>query len=148
MTRILVTGSKSWTLERDRDMQRAGTLPPDEGLHHIMVNALMRAWIDLGKPARPVLVHGANGGADRMADGLWNRLWGWPTEPHPPDVELLGRKAEPLRNEKMIQLGADLVLGFPLGESRGTRGCMELARKAGIPVRAFGPDILWVKRTA
>jgi len=149
MIRILVTGSRHWDLQRDRELQAAGVLPPGEGLQHIMVTALLQAWLDLGKPPRPVLVHGAcpQGGADWMADGLW-RLWGWPTEEHPADFDRLGRRAGPLRTAEMVDAGAALCLGFPLGESRGTRGCMELARRARIPVRAYGPDVIWAARSA
>ena len=43
-----------------------------------------------------------------------------------------------VRNHHMVSLGADLCLAFPLGESRGTRGCMAAAHKAGIPVRNHG----------
>ena len=46
----------------------------------------------------------------------------------------LGRKAGPLRNQKMVDLGADICIAFPQGESRGTRNCMKLADKAGIEV--------------
>lgn len=42
--------------------------------------------------------------------------------------------AGPLRTRDMVALGADLVLAFPLGPSRGTRSCMRLARQAGLSV--------------
>lgn len=130
MSRLLLTGSRNWG-KGDRYQQDLDT----------MVAALMKAWLDLGKPTRPILVHGAcpHGGADRMADQIW-KLWGWPTEPHPADFALFGRPADPIRNEKMINLGADLCIAFPLGKSRGTRGCMALAEAAGIPVRVYGPE--------
>jgi hypothetical protein len=41
----------------------------------------------------------------------------------------------------MVELGADFCIGFPLGESKGTRGCMELARKAGIPTFDLNEDL-------
>jgi hypothetical protein len=103
-----------------------------------MVVALDAAWRSLGQPERPVLVHGACGGADAMADALW-KLWGWPTEPHPADFALLGRAAGPQRNTRMVDLGADLCLAFPLPGSRGTKDCVQRARAAGIPVRIYGP---------
>jgi hypothetical protein len=46
-----------------------------------------------------------------------------------------GKAAGPIRNEKMIRGGADLVLAFPLFTSRGTRHTIDLAREAGIPVQ-------------
>ena len=39
-----------------------------------------------------------------------------------------------LRNQKMIDLGADVCLAFPMRDSRGTRDCMKRAEAAGIPV--------------
>jgi hypothetical protein len=35
----------------------------------------------------------------------------------------------------MVDLGADLVLAFPLGKSEGTRDCIRRATAAGIHVR-------------
>jgi hypothetical protein len=34
----------------------------------------------------------------------------------------------------MVSLGADVCLAFPLGASPGTRGCMNIAERAGIHV--------------
>jgi hypothetical protein len=116
MTRILLTGSRDW---RDLDG---------------MVAALVDAWRDLGKPTRPVLVHGACRGADTMADQLW-RLWGWPTESHPADWSRFGVFAGPRRNAVMVAAGADLCLAFPAPGSRGTWDCVRRAQTAGIPVR-------------
>ena len=39
----------------------------------------------------------------------------------------------------MVDLGADVCLAFPLGESRGTRDCMRRASEAGIPVIDYDP---------
>jgi hypothetical protein len=44
-----------------------------------------------------------------------------------------------LRNQKMVDRGADVCLAFPLPDSRGTVDCMKRARKAGIPVLEFNP---------
>lgn len=120
MTRILITGSRKWD---DLDT---------------MVTALNQAWLDLGKPSKPVLVHGAcpYGGADKMAHEL-ARLWGWRVEAYPADFAGLGKKAGPLRNQKMVDLGADLCCAFPMADSRGTVDCIRRAQAAGIPVRTY-----------
>ncbi|BBX09437.1 hypothetical protein MAIC_42400 [Mycolicibacterium aichiense] len=55
---------------------------------------------------------------------------------HPADWDQYGKAAGHIRNNHMVSLGADLCLPFPLGESRGTRGCMLAAQKAGIPMKA------------
>jgi hypothetical protein len=52
------------------------------------------------------------------------------------DWEQFGKRAGPIRNEKMIrEAGAELVLAFPLLDSRGTKHTIELAEAAGIPVK-------------
>lgn len=38
------------------------------------------------------------------------------------------------RNQKMVDLGADICLAFPRGEARGTKDCIRRAEAAGIPV--------------
>jgi len=49
------------------------------------------------------------------------------------DWEKYGRAAGPLRNEAMVETpGVEACFGFPFGGSKGTRGCMNLAEKAGI----------------
>lgn len=89
-----------------------------------------------------VLVHGdCPTGVDRIAK-LWSRSpFGKVTEEaHPAQWKTMGSAAGPLRNQEMVDAGADICLAFPLGESPGTRDCMRRARKAGIPVIEYGSD--------
>jgi len=77
-------------------------------------------------------------GADRWADG-WCALaikagLNVKVERYPAALFGPWPACGPLRNRHMVELGADLVLAYPLGESRGTRGCMKLATEAGIIV--------------
>lgn len=94
---------------------------------------------------RITLVHGDCDGADKLVDALW-RSWGGLTEPHPVKQEhwdFYGRAAGPLRNAYMVELGADKCLAFPIGRSKGTRGCHRLAKDAGISSEIFEyPDCL------
>lgn len=118
MKRLLVTGSRDWS---DRTVIR---------------DALRQAWRDL-QPGPIVLVHGAARGADSIAAEIWTggKL---PDEPHPADWDTHGKKAGPIRNQEMVDAGADLVLAFPIGSGwSGTRDCMRRARFAYIPVRVF-----------
>lgn len=118
--RILVTGSRKWT---DRERIRM---------------ALLWAWCELGCEPDCVLVHGdCPTGADALAAEIWS-LAHLPVEAHPADWENLKRAAGPIRNQEMVNLGADLCLAFPLPESRGTFDCMKRAERAGIPVRQLG----------
>lgn len=112
--RILVTGSRNH---------------PDP---HLIALAIMRH-------ARPhettVVVHGdCPTGADHHASALCADRPHLTEERHPADWEKHGRKAGPLRNQRMVDLGADVCLAFPYGESRGTRDCARRAEMAGIPV--------------
>ena len=120
MIRILVTGSRNWS-----DVE-------------IVESALSNWWHTLRVAGDVTLVHGAcPTGADHIADEIWTR-WGQSVERHPADWRRHGRVAGPLRNQEMVDLGANVVLGFPLGDSPGTRGCMDRARLAGLTVINYG----------
>ncbi len=98
----------------------------------IMRDAILQAAANSN--GRPVtVVHGGARGADQMAARI-ARKHGFQVEEHPADWDKHGRRAGPIRNQQMVDAGADICLAFPLGASRGTRGCMAAAYKAGIPV--------------
>lgn len=91
------------------------------------------------------LVHGdCSSGADFIADqigmeGNDQYLVSWDIVRYPADWSQ-GKKAGPERNRRMIDenLDADYVLAFPLGESRGTRHCMNYAASKGLTVVNLG----------
>lgn len=114
--RVLVTGSRDWT-DRQAIEDELDKLYYDFPFRHLTV------------------VHGAARGADTIA-AMWAAARGSQVsaEAHPAEWERYGRAAGHRRNAEMVALGADICLAFPLGESRGTRGCIEMAKKAGIPV--------------
>lgn len=120
--RLLVTGSRNWT---DWPRIERGVKDAAARIRHL---------------APIVLVHGGARGADSIAALIWDR-WSerFPSlclrpEEHLADWGAFGKAAGHRRNAEMVALGADICAAFPLGESRGTRGCMALARAAGIPV--------------
>ncbi len=79
-----------------------------------------------------VLIEGDARGADRIA-GEWADLRGIAHLKFAADWEALGRKAGPIRNERMLKEGMpDLVVAFPGG--RGTAHMVRLAREAGLRV--------------
>lgn len=97
-------------------------------------DAVLKAWNDHGKPDTIVVVHGdCPTGIDSFATAA-ARVIGCAREAHPADWANLGKRAGPMRNQEMVDLGADLCLAFPMGASRGTRDCMRRAEAAGIPV--------------
>lgn len=55
-------------------------------------------------------------------------------DPHPADWAGLGKAAGPIRNQQMVDAGADACFAFPTPASRGTLDCMARAWVRGIPV--------------
>ncbi|MFJ3084661.1 SLOG family protein [Streptomyces halstedii] len=127
--RVLITGSRDWQDTR-----------------------VVRRALDDILTARPrhqplVVVHGdCPTGADIIA-----KTWALTTftpactdyyervteEPHPAAWHLHGRKAGPIRNQNMVNKGANICLAFIRNGSRGATGCAALAEAAGIPVRRW-----------
>jgi hypothetical protein len=129
--RVLITGSREW---------------PDDN----SVGRAIHEWIDKGGYIPPVdglegftLVHGAcPKGADAHAEAFgvaWVEPYGGVVERHPADWTV-GRAAGVLRNQKMVDLGADVVLAFPTPGGRGTQDCIRRARKAGLNVVVYGQE--------
>ncbi len=113
--RILVTGSRQWT---DRQSIAA---------------ALLEARDNSGSEDehRIVVVHGGARGADLLAH-YWAVKWGWITEAHSAGSD---PKA---RNQRMVDLGADVCLAFAKSWASGTGHCARAARKAGIQTVDIG----------
>jgi hypothetical protein len=139
--RILITGSRDW---RDK---------------RAIADALR--WAITTRQPRPTkhqvtIVHGAARGADTLA-GEIAASWGVHVEPHavtsvdwngpcvpqcPPGHRLQRRDGSTFcpavakrRNQRMVDLGADICLAFPLSAGwSGTRDCMTRADAAGIRV--------------
>lgn len=118
--RILITGSRDWTDTRaiaDALLDLNDWYPID--------------WDEV------VIVHGhCPTGADHIAD-VFASSYNIRVERHPANWGLHGKAAGPLRNKKMVDLGADIVLAFPKGKSKGTRGCIKLAEEAGLTVKVY-----------
>lgn len=145
MARVLVTGSRSL---RDRRLVWSE------------LDAVAAFYASRGM----VLVHGdCPDGFDALADA-WAVARGVEREPHAAvwdscawdcraghrrwkragDTAHPGMLADycpgagPRRNGLMVRLGAEVCVAAPVGRSLGTRGCMRLARAAGIRVQTLG----------
>lgn len=120
MVRILITGSRDWSDKQaivDAVMDLNNWYPID--------------WDEV------VIVHGAcPTGADKIADDF-AEAYDLQVERHPANWSLHGKAAGPKRNQKMVDLGADIVLAFPKGASKDTRNCIKAAEKAGLRVKVF-----------
>lgn len=115
--RILITGSRDWASRE------------------LIAAAIAKANASLNPDNLPiVIVHGGcPTGADLIADGIafaneWDverhaARWAWDG----------GRRAGPVRNQRMAALGADVCLAFPRPGSRGTQSAIAAAQKNDIP---------------
>jgi predicted Rossmann-fold nucleotide-binding protein len=84
-----------------------------------------------------VIVTGGAMGADALARRIGLDLKrGHIIEEHDAKWERYGKAAGPVRNQEMVNLGADLCIAFPGG--KGTRDCVQRCLAAGIPVKHRG----------
>jgi len=90
--------------------------------------------LDVAHAANPIvmLITGGANGADALAVD-WARKEQVPFQVFNADWETLGRKAGPIRNQKMLDEGKPhIVIAFPGG--RGTADMIKRAEAAGVPV--------------
>lgn len=125
--RILVTGSRDWS-------DRAAI---ERALGQALVDLTGTVDVEPHIASLVTVVHGGARGADTIAGEVAAAL-GCVVEVYEADWSQ-GKGAGPVRNDRMVALGARLCLAFPRGESRGTRDCMARAEAAGIPVRVVEP---------
>ena len=118
MKRILITGSRDWS--REDELRDA-----------------IDSWIrrNVEKDKVTILVHGdASRGADRMGRNYARLAWWLQEESHPADWENQGKAAGFIRNQEMVDLGADVCLAFIRNGSKGATHTADQAAKSGIPV--------------
>ncbi len=114
--RVLVCGSRYWS--------------DSEGL-----------WDSLDAMRLPIteVIHGAARGADSLGAG-WAISRGIKQSPFPADWAKHQLGAGPIRNRRMLDEKPDLVVAFSdnlyvgADPSKGTRDCVDEARRRGIPV--------------
>lgn len=110
--RVLITGSRDW---HDYD-------------------AIYEALADLDNPKQWTVIHGGAQGADTIA-GRVGIVLGMNVEIYKANWTKHLKAAGHIRNQQMVDTGADLCLAFPLSGSKGTWDCMKRAESAGIPVQ-------------
>lgn len=128
--RLLITGSRDWTDYPGMVSAITGAVR-QWAMEHDLPDNQPTSWV--------TLVHGGAAGADRMAAEI-ARHWGWTIEEHKADWRRYGRGAGPVRNRKMIALGADACLAFIRNHSRGATHCAVWAEEAGIPTVVYRDD--------
>lgn len=129
--RVLITGSRDWE-----------GLAAENRVYRVL-DAVQALAYQLGQPL--VLVHGdCPTGADQCAD-RWGRRRepGVTVEPHPADWTKYGKAAGPIRNKIMVELGADMCIGFLKDGSDGTSGTLKLAEHENIPTFVINWEEEW-----
>lgn len=119
---ILITGSRDWT-----DKERmADFIELHLCTHYVLCPVVIR--------------HGGARGADQLAGEL-ARENGDIEDPHPVSDEewRKSRGAGHARNARMVAMGADVCIGFPMPGAKGTWDCLKRAVDAGIPVEICNP---------
>lgn len=115
--RILITGSRDWPDAYSVELAIVETLSKHRLTWH-----------------EATIVQGdCPSGADRFAKDFAIRM-GMSVESHPANWDRFGRRAGPIRNKEMVDLGADVCLAFIRHKSKGATGTVDLAEKAGIEV--------------
>lgn len=112
--RILVTGSRDW-------------------FDDLYITGILDNYTDT-----PVTL--VSGGCPTGADYICENYaaWrGWQIEEHPAEWDKYGKKAGPIRNAKMVALGADVCLAFIKNRSRGATTTAWMAQEAGIPTQVW-----------
>lgn len=117
--RVLVTGSRHW-VDQSRIWKALEAEMRAHGMSH--------------------LIHGDARGADKIA-GAWARNVGIAEVRVPAQWDIYHDQAGRIRNEWMMDLNPEVVLAFPLHDSKGTKHCMRLGRLRGIPVRNLGQEL-------
>jgi hypothetical protein len=111
--RVLICGSRKWN---DRETME---------------------WEFRDLPMDAVIIHGGAPGADRLA-GKIAKDRQMRVEVYAAEWDKYGTAAGPRRNQRMLDEGhPDLVLAFPLAESRGTWDMVRRAKLAGVEVRVI-----------
>lgn len=117
--KVVVTGDRAW----------ADAKPISAVLTGLVAEAHARE-------ERLELIHGAAPGVDTLVDA-WVGIPGVKVTAVPANWKDLGKRAGPLRNRVMLDMGPELVVAFHddlEGASRGTQDCVVEAMARDIPV--------------
>jgi hypothetical protein len=107
--KVAMTGSRNWT-----DIQ--------------FIKDSLISLVERGDSKRYVLIHGGAKGADTICAKAAEEL-GWKSIVHLPKWDEYGISAGPIRNQLIINERPDILLAFPMPNSRGT---YDTIRKAEI----------------
>jgi hypothetical protein len=123
MTRVIIAGSRKFN-----DYNKMLFTVDRIGLH--LINTI-----------DPVeIVSGHARGADELGE-RFAEAYGYPLKIFPADWDKYGKAAGPIRNEQMAKYASEadrgILIAFPIGESRGTRNMIEIAKRYGLEVEVI-----------
>lgn len=126
MTRIIIVGSRKYND------------------YHKMLEELDNLGIHLINTIDPVeIISGHASGADALGE-RFAKAYGYPCKIFAADWSTYGKAAGPIRNEEMAKYAAEadrgILIAFPIGESRGTRNMVKIARQYGLEVHVVEDD--------
>lgn len=117
--RVLITGSRDWDDE-------------DQIAVAIYYQAASKGLL----PHEVTVVEGEARGADKLSRKVAEDA-GMIVEPHPARWADFHKAAGPIRNQEMVDAGADVALAFYMAGSKGTRDCIERIKAAKIPLTIY-----------
>lgn len=123
MTRIIIAGSRKFN-----DYKKMLTVLDDLGIH--LINSI-----------DPVeIISGHATGADSLGE-RFAKVYNYPLKLFPADWDKYGKAAGPIRNEQMAKYAAEadrgMLIAFPIGESKGTKNMIKLAKQYGLEVNVI-----------
>lgn len=112
--RVIVTGARDWN---------------PVGIARLIVESLYQ------KHKHLTIIQGEASGVDSTFKAV-AREYDIAIVGYPADWDAYKKAAGPIRNKRMVDSGADLCIAvhYNLDSSKGTKGCVALARASGIPV--------------
>ena len=131
MPRVLITGSREFNNE-------------------LVMREIFNRYHDRYMGCETILVHGDARGADRLSARVASSIVPDMTvETHPANWELHGKRAGFMRNELMVDLGADVAIAFRwIGAgNRGTDDCIKRIRQANIALIVVEADEIHARVT-
>lgn len=123
MTRVIIAGSRQFND------------------YKLMLNTLDELGVHLINTIDSVeIISGHAPGADMLGE-KFAKAYGYPLKIFPADWSKYGKAAGPIRNEEMVKYASKadhgILIAFPVGESRGTRNIIKLAKRYKLEVNVI-----------
>lgn len=120
MTRIIIAGSRKFN-----DYSKMLNKLDELGIH------LLATMDDIE------IVSGHASGADTLGE-KFAKAYNYPLKIFPAEWDKYSKAAGPIRNEQMAKYAAEadrgILVAFPIGESRGTKNMIKLAKQYGLEI--------------